>query len=1074
MLSKKIALFFPLCMLVAGLLVSSPVVAQSTATLQGTVTDSKGAVIPNATVTVRNKATSTERTVQTDSDGNYQVAALPVGNYTVEVKVQGFKTQVADQVTLEVAKTIVQNFQLDVGAVSEQVLVTSDLPVIETATTSVGTVINQRTVQEIPLNGRHFVDLGLLIPGSVTPPQNGFLTAPLRGQGSFAINTAGNREDTVNFMINGINLNDMVQNQITFQPSINTVQEFKADNSTFSAEYGRNSGAIVNIATRSGANDYHGELFEFLRNDVFDARNFFERTTEPAPFKRNQFGFNIGGPLNLPHFGEGGPFFGYNGKNKTFFFFSYEGLRQRQGLTISGVTVPTLAQRAAVSDPVILKLLPLIPVPNVGTNGFAGSATAPVNIDQGTLDVSHNLGVNDRLHGYYALQRDQRGEPTLQGNTIPGFGDTRQSRRQIFTLNETHTFGAAVVNEARFGFNRIHIAFTPNAQLNPDDFGIADGVHEPLGLPQLNVTGASFNLGGPTGFPQGRSDTTFVFSDTLSYLRGNHSFRFGGEWRRFYNNNTGKDTGSFGFANMAAFLTGTANTFTVTLGDVSSAIAQGALGFFVQDNWKVRPNLTFELGLRYDWLMSPTERFDRFVDYVPETNSLVRVNNGIAPVYHTNAQNLQPRVGFAWDPFKDGKTSVRAAYAILADQPITNLVTGNASNPPFATAVALPANATTKLFNASCAAGCNAVPGATVSPSSSDPEFDNAYIQSWNLNIQREVGNGLAVTVGYVGSKGTNLRITRNLNQTFLNAALNPVRPFPTLSSSSPIAPGLPLLNITFREGTSNSNYNALWVTANKRMAKGLQFNASYTFSKSIDYNSQSSQGVTVQDSYNLRGDRGLSDFDARHRFVISGLYELPFKGNQLKEGWQLSFITQSQSGNPVTLLAGNAGAIGANIPAANANSLTGLATLRPDISGPLTISPTAAAGGIGVQWFPNLVCDPRPGGSCPSGSVVILPVAFINGKTIYHFGSMGRNVVIGPSFNNSDLSLIKRTRISERQTIEFRWEVFDIFNHANFGQPGRTAQVGSTSFGVITNTRFPTGDSGSSRQMQFALKYKF
>jgi len=281
------------------------------------------------------------------------------------------------------------------------------------------------------------------------------------------------------------------------------------------------------------------------------------------------------------------------------------------------------------------------------------------------------------------------------------------------------------------------------------------------------------------------------------------------------------------------------------------------------------------------------------------------------------------------------------------------------------------------------------------------------------------------------------------------------------------------MLNITFREGTSNSNYNALWVTANKRMAKGLQFNASYTFSKSIDYNSQSSQGVTVQDSYNLRGDRGLSDFDARHRFVISGLYELPFKGNQLKEGWQLSFITQSQSGNPVTLLAGNVGAVGA-APAANANSLTGLATLRPDVTGAVPISPTAATGVIGVQWFPNLVCDPRPGGSCPSGSVVILPVGFINGKTIYHFGSMGRNVVIGPSFNNSDISLIKRTKIGEHQLIEFRWEVFDVLNHANFGQPGRTAQVGSTSFGVITNTRFATGDSGSSRQMQFALKYKF
>jgi len=208
---------------------------------------------------------------------------------------------------------------------------------------------------------------------------------------------------------------------------------------------------------------------------------------------------------------------------------------------------------------------------------------------------------------------------------------------------------------------------------------------------------------------------------------------------------------------------------------------------------------------------------------------------------------------------------------------------------------------------------------------------------------------------------------------------------------------------------------------------------------------------------------------------VISGLYELPFKGNQFKEGWQLSFIEQSQSGNPVTLLAGNAGAL-PGILAANANSLTGLATLRPDVTGPITISPTAApaSSGLGVQWFANSVCDPRPGGNCPSGAVVVLPVAAVGNRTIYHFGSMGRNVVIGPTFHNTDLSLIKRTKLTETQMIEFRWEVFDVFNHANFGQPGRTAQVGSTAFGVITTTRFPTGDSGSSRQMQFALKYKF
>ena len=1062
-------LFLSVIALAFGLSMSVTVLAQSTATLQGTVTDTKGAVVPNATVTALNKGTSFERTSQTDTEGNYQIAALPVGSYNIEVKAQGFKTQVADHVPIEVAKTVIQNFQMDIGAISETVLVSSEASVIETATTSVGTVINQRTVQEIPLNGRHFVDLGLLIPGSVTPPQNGFLTAPLRGQGSFGLNTAGGREDTVNFMINGVNLNDMVQNQITFQPSINTVQEFKVDNSTFSAEYGRNSGAITNIATRSGTNDYHGELFEFLRNSALDSRNFFERTPDPAPFKRNQFGFNVGGPINLPHFGEGGPIFSYKGKNKTFFFFSYEGTRQRQGLTISGVTVPTDAQRAGVTDPVVKQLLARIPQANVGSSGFSGSATAPVNIDQGTGDVSHTFGSQDRLHGYYAFQRDERGEPTLQGNSIPGFGDTRRSRRQIFTLNETRTFSSNVVNEARFGFNRIHILFSPNAKLNPLDFGIKDGITQPIGLPQMAVTGTGLNFGGPAGFPQGRSDTTYVVSDTLNYLRGSHSLKFGAEYRRFYNNNTNQDTGTFAFANMSAFLAGTANTFNVTLGDVSSAIAQGALGLFVQDNYKMRPNLTLELGLRYDWLMSPTERFNRFVDFVPETNSLVRVNGGIAPVYHTSSKNFQPRVGFSWDPFKNGKTSIRGAYAILTDQPVTNLVTGNATNPPFATAVALPANTTTQLSNATAIA----VPGATVSPSSSDPGFDNAYVQSWNLNVQREVRPGFGVTIGYFGSKGTHLRLTRNLNQTFLNAALNPVRRFPALSSSSPIAPNLPLLNITFREGTGNSSYNALWVTANKRLSRGLQFNASYTFSKSIDLNSQSSQGVTVQDSYNLQGDRGLSDFDARHRFVISGLYELPFRGNQLKEGWQLSLITQSQTGNPVTLLAGNAGAIGA-IPAANANSLTGLATLRPDVTGPITISPTAAQGVIGVQYFANSVCDPRPGGSCPSGSVVVLPVSFVGGKTIFHFGSQGRNVVIGPGFNNSDFSIIKRTKLSESKIIEFRWEVFDLFNHANFGQPGRTAQVGSTTFGVISNTRFPTGDSGSSRQMQFALKFKF
>ena len=1025
MVRNRIALFFPLLMLVAALFATPSALGQSTAVLQGTVTDSKGAVLPNATVTVRNRATSTERTTQTDSDGNYQVAALPPGVYSVEVRVQGFKTQVADQVTVEVAKTILQNFQMDVGAISEQVLVSSDVPIIESTTTSVGTVINQRTVQEIPLNGRHFVDLGLLIPGSVTPPQNGFLTAPLRGQGSFAFNTAGGREDTVNFMINGVNLNDMVQNQITFQPSINTVQEFKVDNSTFSAEYGRNSGAIVNIATRSGNNDYHGEAFEFLRNDVLDARNFFD--AKKPPFRRNQFGFNIGGPVNLPHFGEGGPIFGYHGKNRTFFFFSYEGTRQRQGLTLTS-NVLTNAQRASVTNATVLKLLPLIPiatsvdtVAGVQVGRFAGSGTAPVNIDQFTGDVSHNFGANDRIHGYYAHQKDRRGEPNLQGNTMPGWGDTRQSRRQIFTLNETHIFGPSLTNEARLGFNRINITFTPNTQLNPADFGINNGINDDIGLPQMSITGFNFNLGGPAGFPQGRADMTVVLSDTVSYLRGNHSFKFGGEARRFYNNNFTLDTGSFTFTNVNNFIAGNGSQFSITLGDRSSAIIQNAFGFYVQDNYKVRPNVTLELGLRYDWNMTPTERYDRFVVFDPATRQFVRVGTGIDKVYDENNRNFQPRIGIAWDPFEDGKTSIRAAYSVLTDQPVTNVVTPLTSNPPLATPLTFSGPVT--FTNALIVAGA-----AGLAPANVDPGFDNAYVQSWNLNIQRELGNDLGITVGYFGTKGTHLRISRNINQPINGGP----RPFGSVSSSSPIRPGATLNNIIQIEGTGNSSYNAAWLTATKRFSRGFQFNASYTFSKSIDYNSLNSQGVVIQDSYNVRDSRGLSDFDARHRFVISGLYELPFRGNQLKEGWQLSAIVQSQSGNPVNIVVNNATFTGTNN------------TVRPDVTGPVAIL------GTPNRWF-----DTAP---------FIVPVG--------RFGSLGRNVVIGPGFNNTDFSVIKRTKLSETQLIEFRWEVFDAFNHANFGQPGRV--VGSTNFGQITNTRFPTGDSGSSRQMQFALKYKF
>jgi hypothetical protein len=1024
---QTVAALFALTALMLGAATTAR--AQSTGTLRGTVTDSQGAVTPGVTVLIRNQATGVERTVVSDETGLYVAASLQPGMYRVEAQLQGFQTQSKD-VQVDVAETVVLDMKLGLAGVAEQVNVVGATPVIETATSSVGQVISQRTVQEIPLNGRHFVDLGLLIPGSITPPQNGFLTAPLRGQGSFAFNTAGNREDTVNFMINGVNLNDPAQNQITFQPSINTVSEFKVDNSTFSAEYGRNSGAIVNIATRSGANDVHGEGFEFFRDTSLDSRNFFN--TEPNPqstFRRNQFGANLGGPIV---------------KNKTFFFGTYEGLRQRQGIDInSGVL--TDAQRAGVTDPVARRLLPLIPTANSPTGDhFLGSATAPVDIDQFTGDVRHNINNADALHWYYAWQRDVRGEPTLQGNTISGFGDTRHSHRQIMTLNETHVFGSNLVNEARFGFNRIDIAFDPNAKLNPADYGINDGVTTAIGIPQITIVGVGLNFGGPSGFPQGRTDTSFVLSDTGTYLRGSQSIKVGGEFRRILNNNFTSDTGTFQYGSLGAFQTGVlqppvSNNFSITLGDRPSDVRQSAVGLFVQDTVQATPALSFDLGLRYDGIMGPTETQGRYVVFNAASDTLVQTNN---PYSTTN--NFQPRVGMVWNASKDGRSVVRGAYAVMVDMPVGNVVSVTSSNPPLATPL-------TVAGNVQLASAVTTALAGGLAPQSVDPNLQPGRTQTWNVNFERQIGSALGVMVGYFGSHGDRLRITRNINQ-----PVNGAKPFPTIAPTSAILPGGALGNIIETDSLGWSNYKGLWVSANERPFKGLQFNASYTLSKSQDTNSLSTGGtasIVVQDSNNIADSYGLSDFDVRHRFVVNTIYDLPFKGNRAVEGWQLSVVTQAQTGSPVNIVVAS-------------GTFTGVAnSVRPDLIGDPSIVGTAG------QWFNNTVCDPSKG-PCAAGSVFALPVNAAG--AVNHFGNLPRNAIIGPGFGNTDFSVIKNLALAGSARLQFRLEVFNLFNQANLGLPGRIAAVNSTSFGVITNTRFPTGDSGSARQVQLAMKVLF
>lgn len=1028
------------------------VLAQSTATLSGTVKDPSGAVLPGAQVVIRNLGTGQERTIRSDSAGQYVAPSLPPGDYSVRVTASGFSAYTVQRLTLLVDAKTNLDAPLAPASAGETVDVQGGAPLIESESITVGQVIDRLTVQEVPLNGRHFLDLTVLTPGGVTAPANGNLTAPSRGLGANSFITAGNRDDSVNFQINGVNLNDLVQNQITFQPSINTTSEFKINNQTYSAEYGRSSGSIVNVSTRSGTNAFHGEAFEYVRNEALDARNYFNQagTQRQAPFKRHNFGGALGGPI---------------WRNHTFFFASYEGLRQSQGLTInSGVL--TLAQRAAVTNAVSRALLAYIPLPNAtsttGTtpDSFVGTAAGPVTTDQGTVDVQHVFSPADTIHGFYALQKDVRTEPTLQGNTVSGFGDQRSATRQILTVNETHVFSPKLVNEGRIGFNRIAIAFNPNVTTDPISIGLIDGNSGPAGIPQITITGPGINFGGPSGFPQGREDTFGIVSDTATYLIGKHSVKFGGEFRRFLNANFTGDTGTLGFNSVANFQAGRATTFSITPGTISNRLYVNAVGAFVQDSWKITPNLTAELGFRYEWNGSPVEGKNRFVVFDTERRSLIQVGtNGYGQSPYRQNHNFEPRLGFAYDVAGKGKTVVRAAYGYMADQPETNLVSGLNSNPPlrnsvtFTNSTATPSIPVESLYASAGAAG--------ISISAVNRNYRNAYTQTFNFNIQQSLPFGVVTSIGYYGSVGRHLRQPININQP--NAA--GVRPYTALAVDSPIRPGAATsVNINQLAYVGQSNYNAMWLTAQKTFRSGLNFNFNYNVSKSLDLGSL---GATVlQDATRPYLNYGPSDFDTRHRISLNAVYMLPFKGNRLVEGWQLSGITQWQTGNPLNVT--------------TTSTYTGTSgVLHPNLLRPVNYVKTKSSA-TRERWFTADVCT----NDFNLGTCTFQALSNDRG-----FGNLGRNALVGPGFSDTDFSIEKNTRITEGLKLQLRVDAFDIFNHASFGNPNTALAVTNTApttanpnptatanpnFGLITATRFAVGDLGSSRQLQLVGKFIF
>ena len=985
--------------------IASSAHAQSIATLKGRVTDASGAIVRGATITVRAEDTGVLRSTTSDATGEYQFTFLPVGAYQLDIQAAGFGAQVLPRLVVEVGRTIVQDFQLQIGDLTEMIEVVSDVPLIERSIT-LGQIIDQRTLQDIPLNGRQLLQLALLVPGSITPPQNGFLTTPSRAQGSQGLNTAGNREDTANFQVNGVTLNDLNNNILVFQPPLDAVQEFRIDNGSVSAEEGRNSGASLNIVTRSGTNHFHGGVSAYFRDQVLDARNLF--TPTEAPFERQQLGGYGAGPL---------------ARNRTFFFVTYEGLRQQQGLPVNSVVLSD-AQRAAITDPVIRNVSALIPRPTGvderGVARYLGTADAPVETDRFAADLAHNFSATDRLHAFYALQRDWRVEPLELGNTIPGFGDIRSGRRQLLTFEYTRTAGPRWVNQVRAGFSRIAFESHPNATSKPAEYQLDTGRHAIPGLPVFNVAGA-FNFGGPANFPQGRTDTTVFFSDDVSVTMGKHAIRTGGEYRRFVYNAYLYDAGTLNFPSVAAFTSGTANSFSLILGDRAAYITQDALGAFFQDSIRVTPSLTLDLGLRYEWNITPTERDDRFVVFDAPTASLQGVSDG-SDVYRQNDDNIEPRIGLAWDPSRDGRTLVRAAYAVTVEQPLVNAVANLTANPPMGTPLTLTGSVPVDM------AFSLAASGGGLSPITVDPAYRNAITQRWNVNLQREVARGTSVMIGYVGARGGQLRLTRNINQ-----PINGTRPYQRLSLESSILPGTPLGNITQVESSGKSTYRALWTSVTRRLSSGLQFSGAYTWSRSLDTNSLSSPptSITVQNSYDIADSWGPSDFDARHRFVLRGVFALPLGTHAILTNWQVAAILQLQSGSPLNIVTSN-------------SSLTGVAnTVRPDVTGPIRVI------GDVNQWFDTSVFVPVSG-----------------------FGNLGRNAVVGPGFETLDVSISKAIPMTSRARIQLQADVFNVLNHPNLGQPGRIA--GSPNFGVITNTRFPPGDSGSSRQIQLGFKLLF